>query len=105
MNYMRGLTDLKGQRWQHYELADQKDIKGEKEIWVVVVAEQETTTLFFVLTKADTFLSSRSVWNRAGLGSGPGMIEMAISWQGPTQLAYCLCLTKAGISLKFFCNV
>lgn len=98
MNYMRGLTDLKGQRWQHYELADQKDIKGEKEIWVVVVAEQETTTLFFVLTKADTFLSSRSVWNRARLGSGVvGTVILASS--------LLFVLTKAGRSLNSFATL
>ena len=39
-------------------------------------------------------------WDSARLV--PGMAEMVISGQGPTQLAYCLCLTKAGSYLNCF---
>ena len=51
-------------------------------------------------TNAGRFLSSRSAWDRANLG--PGVVEMVISGQDPTQLVYCLCLTQAGRSLNSF---
>jgi hypothetical protein len=35
----------------------------------------------------------------------PGMVEMVISRQGPTQLVYHLCLTKAGKSLNIYCDI
>jgi hypothetical protein len=41
------------------------------------------------------FLSSRLTPDRADLG--PGVVEMVISGQGPTQLVYCLCLTETDI--------
>lgn len=41
--------------------------------------------------KAGRFLSSRSAWDTASLG--PGVVEMVISGQGPTQLIYHQCLT------------
>ena len=44
-------------------------------------------SLLFVLTKAGRFLSSRSAWDRASLG--PGVVEMVISRQDPTELAHC----------------
>lgn len=36
---------------------------------------------------------------------GPGMVDMAISGQGPNQLAYGLHLVKKDRSLELFCNV
>ena len=51
-------------------------------------------------TKAGRFLSSRSTQDRRLLS--PGVVEMVISEQGPTQLVYPMCLTKADVSLNFF---
>lgn len=64
--YMRGFTDLKGQRQLNYKPACQKDIK------------------------AGRFLCSRSAWDTAS--PGQGVIEIRISGQSPTQLIYHLCL-------------
>ena len=80
MNHIMGFTDLKEQRQLHYEPACQKDKKK--------------------ATNAVRFLSSRSALDRANLG--PGVVEMVISGQGPTQQPYCLCLRKAGRSLNSF---
>jgi hypothetical protein len=74
------------------EPACQKDIK------------QDSTQLilFFMLTKAGRFLSIRSAWNRASLGSG--MVGMMISGWDPTQLASYLCLQRqADLRVHLIC--
>jgi hypothetical protein len=53
-----------------------------------------------MLIKADRFLSSGSSGDRARIS--PGMVEMVILGQGPTQLVYHLCLTEAGRFLNSF---
>jgi hypothetical protein len=62
-------------------------------------------SFLFVLIKASRFLSSRSAWDRESLGPSPGVVGMIILGWGPTQLAYCLCLTKTGISLNSFAKL
>jgi hypothetical protein len=57
-------------------------------------------SLLFVFTKAGRFLSLMSTQGRGNLGPGPGMVGMVIFRWDSTQLAYCLCLTKAGRSLN-----
>jgi hypothetical protein len=52
--------------------------------------------------KADRILNSRSAWDRGNLSPGPRMEGMVIPGQRSTQLAYCLCLAKAGGSLNSF---
>jgi hypothetical protein len=47
---------------------------------------------------AERFLCSGSSWYRTRLD--PGVVEMVISGQGPTQLVYHLCLTEAGQSMN-----
>ena len=76
MQNIRGFMNLKEQRQLHCKPACQAD------------------------TNAGRFLSSRSAWDTAKLG--PGVLEMVISGQGPIQLTYCLCLTKADRSLNSF---
>jgi hypothetical protein len=42
----------------------------------------------------------RACLDRAGIG--PGVVEMVLSGQNPTQMSYYLCLTEAGRSLNSF---
>ena len=51
-------------------------------------------------TNAGRFLSSRSAWDT--MSPGPGVVEIVISGQGLTQLAYHLYLEKADRSLNSF---
>ena len=53
-------------------------------------------------TKAGRFLSSRSAWDTGRSGLGVVKMEISVSGWGPTQLAYCLCLTEAGRYLNSF---
>ena len=100
MNCIRSFTDLREQRQLCYDPACQKDAKeGDKAIQGVVIAEQDPTqlSLLFVLTKAGRFLSSRSAWDKANLGSG--VVRVVISGQGPASYlivcAYVCCLFLA----------
>lgn len=69
---MRGFTNLKKEKQLFYEPICQ--IQREAD------------------TNVGRFLSSRSSQNKRSLRPGPGMVEVVISGQGPTQLAYSLCL-------------
>jgi hypothetical protein len=71
---MRGFTNLKEQRHLVRKIQRQVD------------------------TNAGRFLSSRSAWDT--MSPGPGVVEIVISGQGLTQLAYHLYLEKADRSLN-----
>ena len=51
-------------------------------------------------TNASNFLNLRSAWDRAC--PDPDMAGIVIPGSGPTQLAYCLCLTDEGRYLNTF---
>jgi hypothetical protein len=55
---------------------------------------------FFVYAYKDRFLSSWQDRDRARLV--PGVVEMVISGQGPTQIIYHQCLTEASWFLTSF---
>ena len=59
--------------------------------------------MVFLLAKADRFLSSKSAWDRANLG--PGVVEMVISGQGPTEANLLSVLNKGRQISEFFCDV
>jgi hypothetical protein len=103
MNYMTELHGPKGTK-----TACEKDIKeGDKEILGEGGNCRERSSqlsLLFVLTKIGIFLSSRSSWDRASLGSGPGVVGMVISGQDPTPAKLIICDYKGRQISAFIYN-
>ena len=85
MNYMRVFTNLKEDK-QPKQAYCQKDKEGDVETQGMEIRGDPTQLEFFVYAYKDRFLSS---W------LGPGVVEMVISGQGPTQIIYHQCLTEA----------